>query len=348
MHTKEIKVPNYEQVLEAELAPGVTSIIAIHNTKLGPALGGCRFYHYKSKKNALTDVLRLSEGMSFKSALAGLPLGGGKAVIMGDPKKIKTDALLEAFGEFVDSFNGKYITAKDVGIEVEDLDVIARKTRHVRGTSDVKSTGDPSPVTAFGVYQGIRAAAQFRWGNPSLKGKTIIIQGLGHVGVETAKHLLEEGAIVLGTDIAKNKVEWAKNAYGIQPIGPDQWLTKKADIFCPCALGGVVNSKSIPRLKANGVQIVAGGANNQLLEPVEDGKRLVDAKILYAPDFVINAGGVINICYCEILGQTSKEALNKTLHIFDTTLTILKRAALEHEPTSVVAIQMAKERLGLV
>lgn len=346
MKIKEIKVQNYEQVVETRLPGGVTSIISIHNTKMGPSLGGCRFYQYKTHQDALTDVLRLSEGMSYKSAMAGLPLGGGKAVIIGDPQKVKTEELLLAFGEFVDSLGGKYITAKDVGMEVADLDIVARKTKYVRGTSAKNSSGDPSPVTAFGVFQGIRAAAQFKWANPSVKGKTVIVQGLGHVGLETAKHLLEEDAVVLATDINETTLKNAQKNYGIKPLGLNDWLTTKADIFCPCALGAVLNEQTIPKLAASGIQIVAGGANNQLKDMIRDGERLKNAGILYAPDYIINAGGVINVA-CEINGYSSRKALEMTARIYDTTLSIFERARRENRPTALVSLEMAQEKLGL-
>lgn len=346
MQTKVIQEPGYEKIVEAELVPGVKSIISVHNTKFGPALGGCRFYNYSSEKAALTDVLRLSEGMSYKSAMADLPLGGGKSVIIGDPKKVKNEQLLEAFGEFVESFAGKYITAKDVGISVQDLDVIARKTKHVRGTSAKESSGDPSPVTAYGVFQGIRASAQFKWGDPSVKNKNVIVRGLGHVGLEVAKHLIEDGAIVWACDINKDALKKAQKNYGINIIGLDEWKTKQAHIFCPCAMGAILNKETIANLAANKIQIIAGGANNQLLDVNKDGQRIKDAGILYAPDYIINAGGVINIT-CEILGYSSRKAVEMTSKIFDTTLAIFERARKENRPTAIVSLDMAKEKLEL-
>lgn len=346
MEIKEIKVDGYEKIVEAELIPGVTSIIAVHNTKLGPALGGCRFYPYASKQDGMNDVLRLSEGMSYKSAMANLPLGGGKSIIIGDPAKVKSKALLEAFGDFVESLNGKYVTAKDVGVGVEDLDVIATRTKHVRGTSAKDSSGDPSPVTAYGVYQGIRASAQFKWGSASLKGKSVIVQGLGHVGLDTAKHLIEDGATVYACELNQANLERAAKNYGIKPIGLDDWKTTAADIFCPCAMGAILNETTIAQLKANGIQIVAGGANNQLLDIEKDGQRIKDAGILYAPDYIINAGGVINIT-CEILSYSSSKAVEMTSKIFDTTMAIFERSTKENLPTAKVSLMMAREKLGL-
>lgn len=346
MKIKDLAIPRYEKVIEAELVPGINSIIAVHNTKLGPALGGCRFYAYSSHEDALTDVLRLAEGMSYKSAMANLKLGGGKSVIIGNPKKVKTESLLEAFGEFVDSLQGKYITAKDVGIEVTDLDVIARKTKYAKGTSDKESVGDPSPLTAFGVYQGIRAAAQYRWKSPSLKGKRVIVQGLGHVGLETSKFLIEEGATILATEINPDVLKNAEQKYGIQPLDLEEWQSTKADIFCPCAMGAIVNKQSIGKMAQNGVQIIAGGANNQLLDIVKDSERLKQAGILYAPDYIINAGGVICI-YCEIHRVEETQAREMTANIYNVLLSIFERAEKENKTTAIVSLDMAREKLGL-
>lgn len=346
MKTKTLNTPNYETVVQCDLTNDVQAIIAVHNTKLGPALGGCRFYNYASADDALTDVLRLSEGMSYKSAMAGLPLGGGKSVIIGDPQKQKSKELLEAFGEFVESLEGKYITAKDVGVGVEDLDVIASKTSYCRGTSAKGSSGDPSPVTAYGVYQGMRAAAKHHWGSPSLKGKTVIVQGLGHVGLETAKHVIEDGATVYGCDINPQSTKIASENYGIKIIDINDWSKTEGDIFCPCAMGAILNETSINALKNNGIQIVAGGANNQLLNVNDDGHRLKDADITYAPDYIINAGGVINIAM-EITGGSPSDAIEHTAKIYEITLKILERAQKENKPTAQVSLEMAREKLGL-
>lgn len=347
MQTTDLNIPGYEKVVEAELAGGVKAIIAVHNTKQGPALGGLRFFPYHSREDALTDVLRLSEGMSYKSALANLPLGGGKAVIIGEPKKIKSRALLESVGEFVNTLNGKYITAKDVGIEVEDLDIIATKTKFVRGLSTKDSGGDPSPVTAYGVYKGIKAAAMFQWGNDKLRGKKIIVQGMGHVGYGVAKMLHEEGATLFVTDLDQNALTRASKEMNANILRPDQWTEIKADIFCPCAMGAIINKQTISMLKDNGIQIIAGGANNQLLDLVKDGERVKEAGITYAPDFVINAGGIINIA-CELdHGYDQQAAMQKTEHIYDVLLEIFERAKREGRPTAIIATEMAREKLGL-
>ena len=325
---------------------GHKAIIAVHNTTLGPSLGGLRFFPYQSHEEALTDVLRLSEGMTYKSALANLPLGGGKSVIIGDPKKNKSVKLLESMGEFVDSLNGLYITAKDVGIAVEDLDIISHKTKYVRGTSFHKC-GDPSPVTAYGVYKGMKAAAKYRWGDPSLKGRKVVIQGLGHVGYNVAKFIAEEDAEIAATDLDQDELEKAKTEFGIKILHPDAWETEKADIFCPCAMGAIVNKQTIPLLVKSGVQIVAGGANNQLLNFRKDGQRLRDAHILYAPDFVINAGGIINV-YCDLNDNYSHdEAIRRTGYIYEILLQIFKRADHENTPTAIIANDMAREKVKL-
>ncbi len=347
MQTELLSIPGYEKVVKAELLPGLISIIAIHSTNRGPALGGLRFYPYDSQEDALTDVLRLSEGMSYKAALAGLPLGGGKAVIMGDPQKHKSTALFAAFGEFVESLGGQYITAKDVGTEIPDLDIIASKTKHVAGTSRKGSGGDPSPITAYGVYKGIKAAAQFKWNNSSLTGKRVIIQGLGHVGYGVAKYLRQEDARVAATDLRADKLKTFADELGLQALAPDAWQATPADIFCPCAMGGIVNKQTIPMLKANGIQIVAGGANNQLLNVQKDGQRLRDHGIKYAPDFVINAGGLISV-FSEIGRDYDLNfALQKTEHIYTVLLEIFARSERENRPTAIIARELAREKIGL-
>ena len=347
MQTKELQIPGYEKVIEGILTGGLRSIIAVHNTKLGPALGGLRFFPYHSDEEALTDVLRLSEGMTYKSALANLPLGGGKAVIIGDPKKFKTRELLESFGDFINSLGGLYITAKDVGIEIEDLDVIATKTKFVQGTSAKTSGGDPSPVTAYGVYKGLQAAANHRWGSPSLKGRKVAIQGLGHVGYGVAKLLSEEGAEISATELNANILTKAREELHITPLAPDGWQATRAEIVCPCAMGATINKQTIPNLVKNKVEIIAGGANNQLLDIRKDGERLREVGILYAPDFVINAGGIINIA-CELNGHYNPAiAMEKTEHIYGILLEIFERASREDRPTSIIATEMAREKVGL-
>jgi leucine dehydrogenase len=345
---QEIKVEGYQKILKAELLPGVFSIISVHNTALGPALGGCRLFPYASHEEALTDVLRLSEGMSYKSAMANLKLGGGKSIIIGDPGLIKSKELFQAFGKFVDSFGGNYITAKDVNISLEDLNVIAGETASVRGTSLKGSSGDPSPMTAFGVYQGMKASAKFLWGSDDLKGKKIVVQGLGSVGLDIVSRLVKDGAEVFACELSQKVLDKAVQDYGIHALELDGWMRQEADIFCPCAMGGVIDKKSITKLKENGIQIVAGAANNQLLDVVEDSKRLRKAGILFAPDYIINAGGVINVyCEGEDGGYEQDKALALTTQIFDTMIQIFERAKREDRGPALVSLDMAKEKIGL-
>jgi leucine dehydrogenase len=343
MKIKDIPTEGYERVVEATLTSGQTAIISIHNTNLGPALGGLRFYDYASHEDALFDVLRLSKGMTYKSALARLPLGGGKSVIIGNPDKAKTPELLESFGEFLNELQGRYITAKDVGIEVEDLDVISTKTNFVRGTSNPNSAGDPSPLTAYGVYHGILSAAKAKWGTDDLTGKKVIVQGMGHVGFDVAKRLKAVGAELLITEYHEDRLKACADELGATPLALDGWLNTKADLYCPCALGATVNPDSIPRLHNNGIEIIAGGANNQLLDTKRDGAKLRELGILYAPDFVINAGGIICIA-CELDGvYDEKLAYEKADHIHDTLLEVFDRSLKFDQPTAVAATEMAKE-----
>lgn len=343
MEIKEIQVPEYEKVVECEIAPGVVSIISVHNTKMGPALGGCRFFNYRNKDDALTDVLRLSEGMTYKSAMAGIPLGGGKSIIIGDPSAANKQEVLKGFAHFLNELQGKYITAKDVGVTVADLDFMAEHTEYVRGRSGEKSSGDPSPMTAYGVYQGIKSAAQFKWGSDNLKGKTVVVQGLGHVGYAVCEYLHKEGAILKGCDINADSVQRAKSNFGLQEIGLDDWATTPADIFSPCAMGAILNDDSISHLKEAGVQIVAGGANNQLLDVKKHGEQLKNLDILYAPDYIINAGGIINIA-CEFTGENAKEL---TSRIYQTSQDIFTRAQKENLSPAIVSLKMAREKVGL-
>lgn len=343
MQIKEIEVPEYEKVVECEIAPGVISIISVHNTKMGPALGGCRFYNYKNKDDAMTDVLRLSEGMTYKSAMAGIPLGGGKSVIMGHPETQKTKEVLKGFADFLNALDGKYITAKDVGISVPDLDFMAEHTEYVRGRSGETSSGDPSPMTAFGVYQGIKSAAQFKWGSTDLKGKTVVIQGLGHVGLSVCEYLHKEGAVLKGCDINRESVQKAVDQFSLIEIGLDEWVTTPADIFSPCAMGAILNDESIDQLNQSGIQIIAGGANNQLLDVTKHGEALRQLDILYAPDYIINAGGIINIA-CEFTGENAKDL---TSRIFQTSQDIFTRAKAENKSPAIVSLEMAREKVGL-
>ena len=302
---------------------GLRAIIGIHNTTLGPALGGTRMWPFASEAEAITDVLRLSRGMTYKAAAAGLNLGGGKAVIIADPKKDKTEELFRAFGRFVESLGGRYITAEDVGTSVEDMEYVYMETKHVTGiTTALGGSGDPSPVTAFGVYQGMKAAVLEKLGKDSLKGLKIAVQGVGHVGYYLVEYLVQEGASVIVTDIDKDMQHEA------------------VDIFSPCALGAIVNDETIPRLKC---QIIAGGANNQL-KSERHGLELEKREILYAPDYVINAGGLINVSI-ELEGYNRDRALRRAGQIYDRLLEVFAIAKEENIPTSEAADRMAEKRI---
>jgi len=324
---------------------GLKAIIAIHSTVLGPGLGGLRMWPYKSTEEALTDVLRLSRGMTYKAAAAGVHLGGAKAVIVGDPKQDKNEALFRAFGRAVESLGGHYVTAEDVGTDVQDMEWIAAETRWVTGLpADRGGSGDPSPVTARGVHSGIRAAAQKLWGSASLAGKSVAIQGLGSVGGYLAGYLTAEGAKVFGCDIDTDAAEAVREATGAELVPPDEIYDVDADVFAPCALGATVNESTIPRFR---FRIVAGGANNQLAVAERDGAELQSRGILYAPDFVINAGGLINV-YNEYIGYNRERALRMADAIFDTTLQVFSIADRDGIATWLAGDRLAEERLASV
>jgi leucine dehydrogenase len=329
---------NHEQVVFCcDPDSGLRAIIAIHNTNLGPGLGGCRMWPFENEAEALRDVLRLSRGMTFKSAITGLPYGGGKAVIIGDPKTQKSEALLRAMGRFVDRLGGHYHTAEDVGTTVADMDILRQETAYAHGSSN--AGGDPSPATAYGVFMGMRAAAQFKFNRDTLDGMSVAVQGLGNVGRRLCRYLAEDGAQLLVTDIREDAVEAAVADYGAMPIPPASIHREKVDIFSPCALGAILHDHSIPEI---GAKIVAGSANNQLGE-ARHGEMLRQRGILYAPDYVINAGGLIDI-YIESQGGDQDAVLERTGHIYDTALTIFERAAQEKAPTNRIADRMAEER----
>ncbi len=319
---------------------GLKAIIAVHNTALGPAVGGCRMYPYAGEADALHDVLRLSRGMTYKSALAGLPFGGGKSVIIGDPRKQKSRALLEAMGDFVHSLGGRYIIAEDVGTGVGDIRAIARRTPYVAGLDDNEHGGDPSPSTAYGVFLGIRAAVRHRYGKESLKDFAVSIQGLGHVGFKLARLLIEDGATVYGADINAANLERAAAELGVRPISSDEVLFLPVDVVAPCAMGAVWNADSIPRLRTG---IVCGAANNQLATP-EDGERLRQSGVLYCPDFVVNAGGIIEAHHQR---RCSSEC-DRLTHIGRIETTLAKVFSLSRDrqvSTELVAREMAESIL---
>jgi leucine dehydrogenase len=319
---------------------GLKGFIAIHDTSLGPALGGCRLWTYPSERAALTDVLRLSRGMTYKNALAGLRLGGGKAVIIGDPYRHKAPAIMRAFGQAVEALGGSYITAEDVGMTPRDMDLIAEVTGHVRGTSD-SVAGDPSPFTAHGVFHGIRAAVRHRFGSDCLEGLTACVQGLGHVGFRVAEKLCRAGARLIVADIHEPAVERAVTGLRARRVSPDEAHRAEADLFVPCALGAVLNARSISELKAG---LVAGAANNQLAEAA-DAERLRRRGITYVPDYVINAGGVISVAL-DRPSATRRAILERVETIGETVGAILARAEAEGQTTAAVADRLAEERLA--
>jgi leucine dehydrogenase len=323
---------------------GLKAIISLHSTVLGPATGGCRMWAYKDEQEALIDVLRLSKGMTYKASVAGLNWGGGKAVIVGDPKTAKTPALLERYGEFVNRLGGHYITAKDVGIGADDLRIVKSKTPHVLGIEgEPGSSGDPSPATAFGVYHGILASAQAAFGVKTLKGLRIALQGLGSVSYYLLEHLAAEGAEVVGCDIDETVIQRAVKKYGIEVIRPEAIYDVKCDIFSPSALGASISAETLPRIQA---KVVAGAANNQLATPAE-GEALFRKGMFYAPDYVINGGGLINIYYERAEGGYSrKRAFEHVERIGGTIAEIYRRSQAERLPTHVVADRLAEERIA--
>lgn len=332
---------NHEQLLFCnDNATGLKAIIAVHSTVLGPALGGTRMWAYQNEMEALNDVLRLSRGMTYKNSISGLNLGGGKAVIIGDARSMKSEALFRRFGKFVNSLAGKYITAEDVGISPVDMNWVAMETNHVVGLPG--KSGDPSPVTARGVYMGMKAAAKIQFGTDSLAGKKVAVQGVGHVGEYLVKHLASENADIYITDIHEPTLNDVAKKYGAKVVGLDEIYDIDMDIYAPCALGATVNEQTLDRLKCS---IIAGAANNQLKNEDVQGAELMKRGIIYAPDYAINAGGVIN-CYSEVKGLPADWALNKADDIYNTIYNIIKRSQDENVPTYKIANKMAEERIA--
>jgi len=332
----------HEQVVFCyEPAANYRGIIAIHDTTLGPALGGTRFWKYASDREALIDVLRLSRGMTYKAAVAGVNLGGGKAVIIGDPKTPRREMLFRAHGRFVESLKGRYITAEDVGTSVEDMDFVHMETEYVTGIAG--RSGDPSPVTAYGVYRGIKACARERYGSDSLSGLTVAVQGLGHVGYHLCSHLAAEGVKLIVTDIDEERVARVVRDFGAKAVLPDEIYGVDAQVFAPCALGAVINDETIPKFR---FEIIAGAANNQLAE-ARHGDELVRRGILYAPDYVINAGGLINV-YGELNGWSPDRAKRKAGEIYDTLLQLFELSKEQGIPTHDAADRLAERRIEQV
>lgn len=341
----ELSEHRYEQVVFChDRQTGLRAIIAIHDTTLGPALGGCRMYPYASEDEALVDVLRLARGMTYKAAASGLNLGGGKSVIIGDPHTDKSEALFRSFGRYVETLGGRYIVAEDVGTSTEDMAHIRVETSHVVG-ADVThgGSGDPSPFTALGVLQGMRACAEEVFGLSSLEGLTVAVQGLGHVGYNLCRLLHEEGANLIVTDVEDAAIERAISEFSAKPVEPDEILSVPCDILAPCALGAVINDETLPRLRC---RIVAGSANNVLLEP-RHGEELAGRGILYAPDYVINAGGLINVAD-ELEGYNRARATQRVKRIYDSMKSIIAISRRDGVPTNVAADTLALERIQAI
>ena len=338
----DMETMGHEQVLLShDPSCGYFGIIAIHDTTLGPALGGTRFWKYTTTDEAITDALRLAKGMTYKSAVAGINLGGGKSVIIGDNKRADREALFRAHGRFIETLGGRYITAEDIGTSPTDMEYIKLETDHVAGLLGL--SGDPSPVTAYGVYVGMKAAARFRWGSDRLAGKTVAVQGAGKVAYSLMQHLHAEGSKLIVTDIDEEKVKRAVQEFGARPVPPNAIYDQEADIFSPNALGAVINDDTLPRLK---VEIIAGGANNQLAED-RHGDLLEKRGILYAPDYVINGGGVINV-YGELHRWPVERAKKKAGEIYETLLRIFDMAKRDKIPTYEAADRLAQQRIAAV
>ena len=332
----------YEQVVFCHDGPtGLRAIIAIHSTRLGPALGGTRFHPYHSEDDALEDVLRLARGMTYKAAAAGLDLGGGKAVILGDPLTDKTEALLRAYGRFVDSLGGRYVTAEDMGTTQADMDLIRRETRHVTGVSrSLGGSGDPSAATAHGVLHAMRAVARHLWGTTDLHGRHVVVSGVGKVGYDLARQLVEHRARVTVSDVSPAALDRARRDLGVEVAPVEKAHAVECDVFSPCALGGVLHAGTIPELRC---AAVVGCANNQLADP-DCVQLLEEAGVLYAPDYVVNAGGVINIAD-ELRGYHRERAYANVRRIFHTTSAVLAAATLERVTTAEAADRMAERRM---
>jgi leucine dehydrogenase len=339
----QISFDDHEQIVFCnDKDTGLKAIISIHNTVLGPALGGTRMWNYNNEWAALNDALRLSRGMTFKSAITGLNLGGGKAVIIGDAKTQKTPELMRRFGEFVHSLSGKYITAEDVGMTTGDMDTVREVTPYVTGISEEKGgSGNPSPITAYGVFMGMKAAAKFKYGSDELEDKVIYVEGIGNVGETLVEYLTQEGAKVFIVDINQERLEQVSSKYGAHIYRGVDMYSENMDIYAPCALGATINDITINKLQAS---IIAGGANNQLSDENKHGVLLQQKGIVYAPDFLINAGGIINV-FAELEGYDRNEIMRKTENIYTTTIEILNRAKENNLTTHKAALQIAQARI---
>ena len=333
---------DHEQLIFChDVAANLHAIIAVHDTTLGPALGGVRMYPYKTEDEAITDVLRLSRGMTYKAAASGLDLGGGKAVIIGDPARNKTEVLFRSFGRYVATLGGRYIAAEDVGISPEDIAQVQLETGYVAGISGFGGSGDPSPFTAFGVLQGMRACLEEVYGSDSLEGRTVAVQGLGHVGYYLCRMLNDRGANLVVADVNPKAVESAVHEFGAKPVKPGEVLSVYCDVLAPCALGAVINEDSIPLLKCS---IIAGSANNVLLE-ARHGEALAHRGILYAPDYIVNAGGLINISQ-ELEGYDEARATQRVEHIYEAVKSLISISKRDGVPTNVAADTLTRERIS--
>jgi leucine dehydrogenase len=342
-----IGADEYEQVVYChDRASGLRAIIAIHSTHLGPSLGGTRFYPYADEDAALEDVLRLARGMTYKAAAAGLDLGGGKAVVMSDPATAKSEALLRAYARFVDSLSGRYITAEDVGTTQADMDLIRRETSFVTGVSrSLGGSGDPSEATAYGVLHALKAAAKTLWGDTDLVGRHVVVSGVGKVGSALCRHLVEERARITVSDVNTAAVERVAKDFGAAVVAPEKAHATACDIFAPCALGAVLNERTIPELQC---AAVVGSANNQLATP-DDAARLAEARVLYAPDYIVNAGGVINIAEeLSARGYHRERAYGNIRRIYDTTLAVLETAASGGITSAAAADRLAERRIEAI
>ncbi|MBI3141594.1 MAG: Glu/Leu/Phe/Val dehydrogenase [Bacteroidetes bacterium] len=335
---------DYEQlVMVQDKSTGLKGIIAIHNTVLGPGLGGTRMYAYANERDAIVDVLRLSRGMTYKAAVSGLNLGGAKAVLIGDPTKLKSEAYFRKFGRYIENLNGKYITAEDVGTTTKDMEYIAMETENVVGLPEsMGGGGDPSPVTAYGVYLGMKASAKVAYGSDSLNGKTVLVEGVGKVGTYLVERLAKEGARILISDVNESALKAVSSKYRAEIVPVDAVFDAPMDIYAPCALGARVNTESIAAMKC---QIIAGGANNQLAKEDQDSLLLKEKGILYAPDFLINAGGLINV-YTEWNGYNRETAMSTTENIYDSTLRIYEIASSQDSTTLDAAKHLAEKRIA--
>ncbi|GMV53023.1 MAG: Glu/Leu/Phe/Val dehydrogenase [Chlorobi bacterium] len=340
-----LQTMGHEQVvLCSDPVTGLRAVIAIHDTSLGPALGGTRMWNYSTDEDAITDALRLSRGMTYKAAVSGVNLGGGKAVIIGDPRTDKNEAKFRSYGKMVESLRGRYITAEDVGTSVRDMEWIRMETRFVTGVGGVGGSGDPSPVTAFGVYSGMKAAAKFAWGTDSLSKKRVVVQGAGHVASNLVKHLVKDGAIVFVSDIYEERSNKVAAETGATVISPDEVFTTPCDIFSPNALGAVLNNETIAQLSCS---VVCGAANNQLQNEDVHAAALQKQNIIYAPDYVVNSGGLMNVA-SEVTGYDRDSVMRQAEGIYDITMNILTTARDKNILTIEASNAIAEERIKKV